>query len=91
MKRLDVAVCDVPELVSACCVLHNVCEIHGDHFNVEWLDGVDRNDRISANATSTHAGENSTDIRSALMAYFNRVLLTCIIYVYSFGMYILLA
>ena len=37
MKRLDVDVMDVPELVTACCVLHNICEIHADSFNDEWL------------------------------------------------------
>ena len=27
-----------------CCVLHhNICEIHGDEFNVEWMEGVERN------------------------------------------------
>lgn len=37
LKRLDVSVRDVPELVAACCVLHNMCEVHGDTFNEEWL------------------------------------------------------
>ncbi len=30
MKRLDVAVCDAPELVAVCCVLHNICKLHGE-------------------------------------------------------------
>lgn len=51
-------------LVSACCVLHNICEIHGDEFNEEWMDGVDRNDHLSVSATSTQTEENSTDTRS---------------------------
>jgi len=33
LKRLDVNVSDVPELVAACCVLQNVCEIHGEYFD----------------------------------------------------------
>ena len=41
MKRLDVSVCDVPELVAACCVLHNVCEVHGDRFNNEWISNIE--------------------------------------------------
>ena len=28
-KRLDVNVCDAPQVVATCCVLHNICEIHG--------------------------------------------------------------
>ena len=26
-----------PKLVAACCVLHNICEIHQEIFNEEWL------------------------------------------------------
>ena len=32
LKRLDVNVCDVPQLVAACCVLHNICEIHAGNI-----------------------------------------------------------
>jgi len=27
----------VPHVVTACCVLHNFCEIHGDSFDEDWL------------------------------------------------------
>ena len=40
LKRLDVKVEDVPQLVAACCVLHNICEVHGDSFNQEWVEGI---------------------------------------------------
>ena len=59
------------ELVIACCILHNICEIHGDEFSEEWLDGVDNNGPISSVSTSTRAEGNSKDIRSALMTHFN--------------------
>ena len=42
LKRLDVDVCDAPEGVAACCVLH-VCEIHGDASDEERI-GVERED-----------------------------------------------
>ena len=32
LKRQDVDVCDAPEIVAACCVLHNVCEIMVMHL-----------------------------------------------------------
>ncbi len=25
-------------VVTACCVLHNICEIHGDTFDDDWLE-----------------------------------------------------
>lgn len=31
-KRLDVDVSLVPTIISACCTLHNVCEMHGENY-----------------------------------------------------------
>ena len=71
LKRLDVNVCDVPELVAACCVLHNVCEIHGEHFDEDWMEGV-QDDSITVNSTptTTHA-DSGQNTRQALMTYFH--------------------
>ena len=38
LKRLDVHVNNVPVVVAACCVLHNICEVHSENFDNEWLD-----------------------------------------------------
>ena len=27
-------------MIPACCTLHNICEIHGDEFNDEWMQSV---------------------------------------------------
>ena len=71
LKRLAVNVSDVPELVAACCVLHNACEIHGEYFDEEWLEGV-QDDSITVNSTPTAAqAECGQDIRQALMSYFH--------------------
>ncbi|XP_033824204.1 uncharacterized protein LOC117372498 [Periophthalmus magnuspinnatus] len=35
-KRKDIEVTAMPGMVSACCVLHNVCEYLGDEFFPEW-------------------------------------------------------
>ena len=36
-SKLGVHVNDIPELVGACCVLHNICQLHGG-FDEQWLD-----------------------------------------------------
>ena len=36
-KQIDIHIDNVPHIIAACCVLHNVCEIHHDGFNEEWL------------------------------------------------------
>ncbi|XP_061552402.1 putative nuclease HARBI1 isoform X1 [Phycodurus eques] len=39
-KRNDCGLDVVPTMIRACCILHNVCESHGDAFNGEWLAEV---------------------------------------------------
>ena len=72
LRRLDVATRDVPKLVAACCVLHNVCEIHGDKFNDQWMEGVQGQESVhtSAGSSSTLPEESAVDIRKAFMSYF---------------------
>ena len=32
---------NIPCVVTACCILHNMCEVHGDCFNDLWMEDVD--------------------------------------------------
>ena len=69
LKRLDVNVSDVPRLVAACCTLHNICEIHGDTFDEEWLEGVEAVGEADTAETGSQSVSGES-IRRALMAYF---------------------
>jgi len=33
LKRNEMLVENIPNVITAACVLHNICEIHHDHFN----------------------------------------------------------
>ena len=72
LKRLDTATSDAPKLVAACCVLHSVCEIHGDKLNDQWMEGVQGQEGVhtSAGSSSTLPEESAVDIRKAFMSYF---------------------
>ena len=37
MKRNDSKITNIPTLVTACCVLHNLCELHGDACEEDWV------------------------------------------------------
>ena len=37
-SKLAVHVIHVPELVGACCILHNICQLHQEGFDDEWMD-----------------------------------------------------
>ena len=72
LKRLDVASCDVPELVAACCVLHNICETQGDTFDDQWMEGTRRQEReCDTNSTTVQSEENAVTIRKAFMSHFS--------------------
>ena len=34
----------VPSIITASCILHNLCEINREHFNDVWLEEVDNSD-----------------------------------------------
>ena len=70
LKRLDVDISHVPELVASCCVLHNICEIHGDSFDNDWLEGVEMNSNNSTANTHTPCNSDGESVRKALMLYF---------------------
>jgi len=57
-----------PNVVLACCILHNVCEIHGDDFNEEWLDDLDL-DQLGDTHASTFTQDGGT-VRNLLVSYF---------------------
>ena len=74
LKRLDVDVNYASKVVAACCVLHNICEIHGDAFDDDWLNGTD-DQTLETNlstVSSNQPTEGAVDIRNAFMSYFNQ-------------------
>ena len=46
LKR-NVFIRDLPKLVATCCVLHNVCEIHGETFDEEWMSDIADHDSVN--------------------------------------------
>ncbi|MCO5602629.1 hypothetical protein L7F22_056763 [Adiantum nelumboides] len=37
LKRCDMDLHNVPDVVAACLVLHSICICHGDSFDMEWV------------------------------------------------------
>ena len=71
LKQNDMNVAYVPQVVMACCILHNICEIHGDTFVESWLSTVEQGlDEPTSSATQAATWE-AKDIRDTLLEYFN--------------------
>ena len=61
---------DLPKLVAACCVLHNICEGRDESSDEDWMQDVDDHHSISTPSTTTVA-ENGKNTREALITYFS--------------------
>ena len=73
MKRNDMYTNHIPTVVAAACILHNMCEMHGERFNDAWLqDVVQSGSNYSSPPTVCRDGRNERpkQVRDALVQYF---------------------
>ena len=70
LKRLDVHVSNIPNVIGSCVVLHNICEIFGDHF---WEDNIEviqtRSSSASVSTTSSTTADIQTDRHLLIYIY----------------------
>ena len=76
LKKNEMHVCNIPLVISACCVLHNICEVHGDAFNDSWLQQesmlASQYQQSSPNVLQETTGSRPKNIRNALAQYLAR-------------------
>ncbi len=66
LKRNDAATKDVPTIISACCVLRNICEIHKEQFDETWMEELASGVNASSLTQNTSTNSNAESIRTAL-------------------------
>ena len=72
LKRNDMLIKNVPTVVSAACVLHNICEIHGECFDESRASNASSDlTQPDQHPTDSTAVSGSAAIREALVDYFN--------------------
>ena len=69
MKQNDMEIAHVPQVVVACCILHNLCEVHGDTFNDTWLEDP-RLEQPHSPSPSTIPASQAKALRDCLVQYF---------------------
>lgn len=73
MKRNDSNIKFVPTIVTACCILHNLCEQHGDACEDDWIvreSSTDNAAHVPNAVPSTTQTTSAARIREALCDYF---------------------
>ena len=72
MKRNDMTTENIPSVISVCCILHNLCEIHGETFD-SWLqiqNETDYQQPVSSSPTTTSSTSHAShNVRNALMQF----------------------
>ena len=70
LKRNDITTEDIPTVITACCVLHNICEVHKDEFNDAWLEECSEMNQVSLGsshpASATLNSATAESIRRAI-------------------------
>ena len=70
MKRNDMDVSRVPPVVLACCILHNICEVHGESFSRTWLEDMAEDQPGTIPYTRpSHSSTPADIIRDELVQY----------------------
>ena len=68
LKQLDLQTSNIPNVVASCVVLHNMCEIYGDHCLQEWVVNTEYMPSLSPQPTGPHnaSGNVAPSIRIAI-------------------------
>ena len=75
-KKNDMSITNIPNVIAACCILHNLCEIHGEAFCDSWMESIQSGDSQEEPAAPSHRGNVETlsaaqAIRNNLVHYMN--------------------
>ena len=65
----------VPNVITVCCILHNICEIHGDTFDTAWLEELENTNSLTQPTAPTQNDNVQTGtpyaVRDALVKFVN--------------------
>jgi hypothetical protein len=69
-KRVDMEVCNVTTIVTASCILHNLCEGQKNEFLPEWEEDEPYTNTMQGEYSNETNEGQAEDVRSALAEYF---------------------
>ena len=66
LKRIDSNLINIPNMIGSCVVLHNICEMYGDHCSNEWIVEEGSANGTSASTTTASSSTTATAVRDAI-------------------------
>jgi len=61
---------NIPHVITAACILHNIWEVHGEHFNGTWLQNMDSDYDQPETVDRDTATGPPQNVRISLIEYF---------------------
>ena len=71
MKKNDMLVENVPTIIAAACVLHNICEVHNEMFDDSWLINDDTLSQPEVGNQHSCGRQRPKQTQDALVRYFS--------------------
>ena len=71
MKRNDTNIKKLSTLVTACCIVHNLCEAQGDSCEEDWIVPIASTSHPDTTHFAFPATSTASSIREALCNYFD--------------------
>ena len=70
-QRDDMRIDKMCNAVTTCCIQHNICDIHQDTFDEEWLEKVEESSGLSSGGSSLlRSSSTAATVCNALADYF---------------------
>ena len=66
---MDFMLENVPNIVATCVILHNICEMFGDHFQSEWELHEEQQSETPTDLPQASRNQTASGIRDALAQY----------------------
>jgi len=70
-KSNDMVIEHIPTVITACCILHNICEAHGNWFNEKWIEERDLLEQPPSAGTTAVTSDAATTIHNSLVEYYS--------------------
>lgn len=72
LKRLDIHISNVPNVVASCITLHNICEKYGDYCHPDWITQDTPGVSAPPPTSVIPLASSATDIRDSIKTFLNQ-------------------
>ena len=61
-KQNDMHIWNIPNVITVCCILHNLCEVHVEEFDEQWIEQYNELQELVSPPVDDHDFEDAEQI-----------------------------